>query len=334
MGRLAAPTRPPASGTIIFYGRPTATSNVTPISKTKRHLSADSDLETSLTPDGVRSLLSIDSNTSSSTLVDDKEITSDEVIKAQHTAGSRGGIDVFSSQIIQPSNPDRLLDEGKHSLILGLVKDVLQAFQEVPYVKIVAGLVQQIVTISNVRSSLDHTIFHVLIFRLEIGNPSQQRKKWWTCPESCNIRSSDLRIVVSFSTPAHKWLLGSEGRSVANCKVCSSFTFYKDYFELMISVLQSIYDIMQFLTTSRANSRLNRLIYRGDIAQKIAEQDRRLDTTITAFQVRRIYDLFKLYCPNFLYKAKVLHCPPKRVWEIRGFKKKSVSNRCWLHASL
>ena len=176
MGRLAAPTRPPASGTIIFYGRPTATSNVTPISKTKRHLSADSDLEISLTPNGVRSLLSIDSNTSSSTLVDEKEITSGEVIKAQHT-GSRGGIDVSSSQIIQPSNPDHLLDKGKHFLILGLVKDVLQTFQEVPYVKIVAGLVQQIVTISNVRSSFDHTIFHVLISRLEIGNPSQQRKK-------------------------------------------------------------------------------------------------------------------------------------------------------------
>ena len=32
-------------------------------------------------------------------------------------------------------------------------------------------------------------------------------------------------------------------------------------------------------------SRLNRLIYRDDIASKIAEQDRRLDTTITSFQV-------------------------------------------------
>ena len=32
-------------------------------------------------------------------------------------------------------------------------------------------------------------------------------------------------------------------------------------------------------------SRLNRLIYREDIAGQIAEQDRRLDTTITSFQV-------------------------------------------------
>jgi len=152
MGRLATPRRPPASGTIIFYGRPTATSNLTLISKTKRHPSAHSDLEISLTPDGVRSPLSIDSNTTSSTLVDEKEITSDEIIEAQQT-DSHSGIDVFSSQIIQPSNPDHLLDKGKNSLILGLVKDVLQTFQEVPYVKIVAGLVQQIVTISNVRCS-------------------------------------------------------------------------------------------------------------------------------------------------------------------------------------
>ena len=135
--------------------------------------------------------------------------------------------------------------------------------------------------------------------RSEIGNSSQQRKKQWACPESRNIRSSDLWVVVSFSTPAHKWLFRSEGGFVANCKVCSYFTFCRHHIELLISVLQSIYEIMQFLTTSRANSRLNRLIYRGDIAQKIAEQDRRLDITITAFQVCRNCVVFKLQWPNF-----------------------------------
>lgn len=149
MGRLAAARRPPASGAVIFYGRPT-TSNATPISPTNP--SADSHLETS---SSARSLFSIDSDTSSSTLVDEKEITSDEIIKVQHT-GSHSHINVFSSQIIQVSNPDHRLDKGNNStssLILQLVKDVLQTFQEVPYVKTVAGLVQQIVTISNVRFS-------------------------------------------------------------------------------------------------------------------------------------------------------------------------------------
>jgi hypothetical protein len=176
MGRLAAVRRPPASGAVIFYGRPTATSNATPISKTDP--SARSDLETS---SSARSLFSVDSDTSSSTLVDEKEITSDDIetIRVQHT-GSRGDIDVFSSQIIQGSNPDHRLDKGNNftgSLILGLVKDVLHTFQEVPYVKIVAGLVQQIVTISDVRSSLITRKLMFLMSRLRIGNPSQQRKK-------------------------------------------------------------------------------------------------------------------------------------------------------------
>ena len=152
MGRLAAVRRPPASGAVIFYGRPTATSNATPISKTNP--SAHSDLETS---SSARSLSSVDSDTNSSTLVDKKEITGDEIIKVQPTEHSRGDIDALSSQIIQISNPDHQLDKGNSftsSLILGLVKDVLQSFQEVPYVKIVAGLVQQIVTISDVRSPL------------------------------------------------------------------------------------------------------------------------------------------------------------------------------------
>ena len=149
MGRLAVVRRPPASGAVIFYGRPTA-SNATPISTTNP--SPHSHLETS---SSARSLFSIDSDTSSSTIVDEKEITSDEIIKIQHT-GSHSHIDVFSSQIIQESNPDHRLDKGNNStspLILQLVKDVLQIFQEVPYVKTVAGLVQQILTISNVRFS-------------------------------------------------------------------------------------------------------------------------------------------------------------------------------------
>jgi hypothetical protein len=174
MGLKPWAKRPPASGAVIFYGRPTATSNATPISKT--NLSAHSDLETS---SSARSLFSVDSDTSSSTLVDEKEITSDETIRVQHT-GSRVDIDVFSSQIIQVSNPDYRLDKGNNftgSLILGLVKDVLHTFQEVPYVKIVAGLVQQIVTISDVRSSLITRRLMFLMSRLRIGNPSQQRKK-------------------------------------------------------------------------------------------------------------------------------------------------------------
>jgi hypothetical protein len=150
MGRLAAARRPPASGAVIFYGRPTATSNGTPIPTTNPSTHSDSETSSS-----AQSLFSTDSDTSSSTAVDEKEITSDEIIKVQHT-GSHSHIDLFSSQIIQVSNPDHRLDKGNNStssLILQLVKDVLQTFQEVPYVKIVAGLVQQIVTISNVRSS-------------------------------------------------------------------------------------------------------------------------------------------------------------------------------------
>ena len=84
MGRLAAVRRPPASGAVIFYGRPTATSNATPISKTNPSAQHDSDSETS---SSAQSLSSIDSDTSSSTVVE-KETTSDEIIKVQHTGQS------------------------------------------------------------------------------------------------------------------------------------------------------------------------------------------------------------------------------------------------------
>ncbi|KIM48615.1 hypothetical protein M413DRAFT_59686 [Hebeloma cylindrosporum] len=239
MGKLQATRRPPASGTIIFYGRPTATSAST----------AHSDSETS-TAGGGRSVFVIDSDTSSTTLVTSDV---DQINKVQNRGSSFSDINIVSSPIIQSSNPEHGLDRGKipiRSLILPILKDVLETFQEVPYVKIVAGLVQQIVTIS--------------------GEIQANRE-----------RSDELiQKVAIYARVIFESLLGFRRQHT------NDFSGVEEDLMQIADVLQSIYDIMQFLATSSANSLLNRLIYRGDIAQKIAEQDRRLDTTITAFQLK------------------------------------------------
>jgi len=49
--------------------------------------------------------------------------------------------------------------------------------------------------------------------------------------------------------------------------------------------MRAIYEILESLTGSKTTARLIRMIHREDIAARIAEQDRRLDVTITAFQV-------------------------------------------------
>jgi len=161
MGRLRAVKRPPASGTIIFYGRSIATSNST----TKVQSSTPSDLDsTPSTPDNAcaRSLNSLDSTSSASSLGNEKEKESDRIKALQPQAFANTG-SVHSDDsfwpIVQssPANPDYALEKGKNPachVILRLVKDISTVFQEVPYVKIVAGLVQQIVTISDVSSSL------------------------------------------------------------------------------------------------------------------------------------------------------------------------------------
>lgn len=56
------------------------------------------------------------------------------------------------------------------------------------------------------------------------------------------------------------------------------------------SVLENIYQILQSSTGSTFSARFNRIVHREDILAGIEEQDRKLDTSITSFQVgRRIF---------------------------------------------
>ena len=50
-------------------------------------------------------------------------------------------------------------------------------------------------------------------------------------------------------------------------------------------VLESIYSIFQSLSVPTLSARISRAVHREDILGKIQEQDRRLDTLITSFQV-------------------------------------------------
>lgn len=51
------------------------------------------------------------------------------------------------------------------------------------------------------------------------------------------------------------------------------------------SVLENIYQILQSSTGSTFSARFNRIVHREDILACIQEQDRKLDTSITSFQV-------------------------------------------------
>ena len=53
--------------------------------------------------------------------------------------------------------------------------------------------------------------------------------------------------------------------------------------------------MLQSLADHKSMSRLKRVINRDDIAAQLAEQDRRLETTITAFQVRYKFDRIFIY---------------------------------------
>lgn len=53
----------------------------------------------------------------------------------------------------------------------------------------------------------------------------------------------------------------------------------------MCRVLESFYGVLQEITGPNYASLVSRLVYRNEIASMLAEQDRNLDTTITAFQV-------------------------------------------------
>jgi hypothetical protein len=73
------------------------------------------------------------------------------------------------------------------------------------------------------------------------------------------------------------------------------------------SVLESIYQILQSSTNSTFSARFSRVVRREEILGRIEEQDRRLDTSITSFQVSGWFVTLKARTLTQVYRLSSSH---------------------------
>ncbi|TFK36427.1 hypothetical protein BDQ12DRAFT_654525 [Crucibulum laeve] len=134
--------------------------------------------------------------------------------------------------------------------LLSILKDVSEMFNGVPYVKAVTGIVSQI---------------------LEIIKEVQSNKS--RCQELVDK-------LISYSRVVFVALLKFKNQSG-----CDLSDLKEDLLEIT-SVFESIYEILKALSASTTSSKITRVLRREDIQGQIEEQSRRLDTTITSFQLK------------------------------------------------
>ncbi|PPQ89264.1 hypothetical protein CVT25_001348 [Psilocybe cyanescens] len=228
MGRMANTARRSPQSAIILYGRSrTATTSTATATTTTTTTTTTSSQVPDASPDAPPN----DSRTSS----DRKADLIDSL--AKHN--------VTDSTYFQRSFYWR--SQTTIQAVSSLATDVLEVFEQVPYVKIVASLIQKIITISDeIRSNKDRS-------RELVGK------------------------VMAYARVVFDALLGLDERTAIGLR--------QDLEELA-KVLQSVYDVLQEITGPNYASLVNRLVYRNEIASMLQEQDRNLDTTITAFQLK------------------------------------------------
>ncbi|KAF9561156.1 hypothetical protein CPC08DRAFT_817854 [Agrocybe pediades] len=225
MGRLARQTKPPPSGAIIFYGRCTSLPVVD-----------ISNQDPSTAPDAaIRGTFG----------------------GSQSTLGSQPSSDARSlQQVLEKSESNLSLTaergSGSRLTVLKLALTILETFEDVPYVKVVAGLVKKIVAIYD-----------------EIQSNKARAKEL-------------INKVFVYGRVVFEALLALDKEQVKD------LSGIKEDLEQIAIVLQSIYDVVQNFADSKSKSRLKRLLYRDDVAGQLEEQDRRLETAITAFQLKSL----------------------------------------------
>ncbi|KAF8801655.1 hypothetical protein BYT27DRAFT_7197881 [Phlegmacium glaucopus] len=226
MGRQTLLMKPPDSGAVIFYKSRSKKHSATPTKPSKSSVYRNNNKKSS--------------DDTSTTAKEDTSSTSHTWTKT-FPAVPVNTNDIPSS-VKQPFGKK---GSATAQAILRLAQDVSTLFQGVPYVKVVAGVVQQIITISN---ELDAN----------------------------KDRSQELvdKVMIYSRVVFEALLMSQEGDETQNISVLK-----EDLIQIG-SVLESIYNLLH---VPKAMSRLNRLIYRDDIGGEIAKQDRRLDTTIFAF---------------------------------------------------
>ncbi|KAF8912195.1 hypothetical protein CPB84DRAFT_761367 [Gymnopilus junonius] len=273
MGRLSRSLPSPSSGALIFYGRNGSGSSSLSQSAQTVHSSSSNTSSTTSTP--------VQSNS------DVAELDGSKLDSNNHL--SLKAITELPQDALTKTNQvtlEKVTANGKAAL--RLVKELNDAFSEVPYVKVVVSLVQQIITISD-----------------EI----QANKE----------RSQELvGKVATYGRVVFEALLAINGQESAS----EDISGIKEDLLQVASVLQSIYDILNSLTTSKAMSRFNRTLFREDIASKLSQQDRRLDTTITAFQLKSSIVLRSGHVENNTKKVVDSQLSRDRLLQSRGLRSK------------
>ncbi|KAF8801657.1 hypothetical protein BYT27DRAFT_7197884 [Phlegmacium glaucopus] len=237
MGRMMRRIKPPVSGAVIFYGSRSAADkklSSTPIDPSKSNVYLNNKVGSEPSND-------------TSTTATKKDTSSTSHIGVSGTK-TFPAVPINTSDIPSSVKPFGREGSATTQAILRLAQDISALFQEVPYVKVVAGVVEQIITISN---ELDAN----------------------------KDRSQELvdKVMTYSRVVFEALLISQEGDKTQDISVL------KEDLMQIGSVLESIYNLLQ---VPKAMSRFNRLIYREDIADEIAKQDRRLDTTIIAFQLK------------------------------------------------
>ncbi|GLB42038.1 hypothetical protein LshimejAT787_1100530 [Lyophyllum shimeji] len=256
MGRLRTKPRPSLSGAVIFYGVSGSSSQcksreiqgATQIHESPEGGIADhqtvvpppSTSPSPITNDASSITSSLDLNTDSSSYTSLSSLS----IKLQENRLDAG---VVTKSYTKPSGR---LTRSDVSTVLGLAKDTIALFVHVPYVQVVATVIQRIIAIAdNVQNNKDRSlelIDKVVLYAGVIFDA---------------LNNSDTRSGNDLDG------LKSELLQIAN-------------------ILESIYEILETLSVSTITARINRVFLRDEISGQLAEQDRRLDTVITSFQLK------------------------------------------------
>lgn len=174
MGRMARRLPPPSSGAIIFYGRAGSASKYSSVKATSPSPSTSTTSSTLANPE------------SDATDSDGTPLNSQSQISFKAVLGVPDAV---------KSSPDPLanglITNGK--TVFRLAQELTDAFSDVPYVKVVVSLVQQILDISDVCPSSRFLGKMIQVpLQMRAGSSSQQRQGPGTYQQSCDIWSSDF----------------------------------------------------------------------------------------------------------------------------------------------
>ncbi|KAF8068749.1 hypothetical protein FPV67DRAFT_1652208 [Lyophyllum atratum] len=260
MGRTMTKPRSSLSGAVIFYGA-SGVASAAARSQQKAQ-SLDVSLQGHLNLGNHIADLSpasppLYASPSSASTTGSSSITSSLNLKSDSSPGtSLSSLSVRSKEeepsvmIKSHSKSSRSLTSNDFSAILGVVKDTTSLFVNVPYIQVVATMIQRIIQIADdVRTNKDRS--------LEL-----------------------IDKVVLYAGVIFDALNSSELRTSDDLDGLKSDLLH------ITSVLEAIYKILESFSVSTLAARINRVVLREEILARLEEHDRRLDTVITSFQLK------------------------------------------------